>query len=99
MKLFTKIFSDLRFQNKLQHISVPPPPVSFDCLYTFKAIPVFNKITFFAVPSAGPSNVSAIATSSTTIVVEWGTVPKLEQNGILEGYKVVYAGASFVFFY
>ena len=35
---------------------------------------------------------TAEATSSTTIVVRWGTVPKLEQNGIIEGYKVVYGG-------
>ena len=55
---------------------------------------MFGLIVFniFTVPSSGPSNVEAEATSSTTIVVKWGTVPKLDQNGIIEGYKVVYAG-------
>lgn len=44
------------------------------------------------VPSGGPDGVSANATSSTTIVVRWKEVPKIHQNGIIEGYKVVYVG-------
>lgn len=43
-----------------------------------------------AVPSFGPLNVEANATSSTTIVVRWGDVPKEHQNGQIEGYKVYY---------
>lgn len=42
-------------------------------------------------PSFGPLNVVANATSSTTIVVKWGDVPKEHQNGLIEGYKVFYA--------
>lgn len=57
-----------------------------------KETPVAIERTRESVPSAGPSSVNATATSSTTIVVEWSTVPKMDQNGILEGYKVVYAG-------
>jgi protein sidekick len=34
--------------------------------------------------------VEANATSSTTIVVKWGDVPKGNENGIIEGYKVFY---------
>ena len=45
-----------------------------------------------AVPSAGPDGVSANATSSTTIVVRWREVPSIHQNGIIEGYKIVYVG-------
>lgn len=43
-----------------------------------------------AVPSFGPLNVQANATSSTTIVVKWGDVPKEHQNGQIEGFKVYY---------
>lgn len=35
-------------------------------------------------------NVEANATSSTTIVVRWGDVPKEHQNGLIEGFKVYY---------
>lgn len=42
----------------------------------------------------GPVNVSANATSSTTIVVIWGSVPSQHQNGMVEGYKVCYAPLS-----
>ncbi|KAK6637522.1 hypothetical protein RUM44_007944 [Polyplax serrata] len=53
-----------------------------------------------SVPSFGPMNVEANATSSTTIVVRWGEVPKEHQNGIIEGFKVYYAAnarAPFLF--
>lgn len=43
-----------------------------------------------AVPSSGPLQVEANATSSTTIVVKWSNVPKKAQNGQIEGYKVFY---------
>lgn len=43
------------------------------------------------VPSRGPSDVSANATSSTTVVVLWGDIPVQDQNGLIEGYKVCYA--------
>lgn len=45
-------------------------------------------------PSFGPMNVEANATSSTTIVVKWGDVPKEHQNGQIEGFKVYYAADS-----
>lgn len=48
----------------------------------------------FTVPSFGPLNVDANATSSTTIVVKWGDVPKEHQNGLIEGYKVFYAAET-----
>ena len=47
-----------------------------------------------SVPSAGPSNVTANATSSTTIVVKWDEVPQFHKNGIIEGFKVVYFGRN-----
>nr|XP_012142210.1 PREDICTED: protein sidekick isoform X3 [Megachile rotundata] len=43
-----------------------------------------------AVPSMGPVNVEANATSSTTILVRWGDVPIEHQNGQIEGFKVYY---------
>uniref|UniRef100_A0A1A9UHY3 Protein sidekick n=1 Tax=Glossina austeni TaxID=7395 RepID=A0A1A9UHY3_GLOAU len=47
-----------------------------------------------AVPSYGPLDVQANATSSTTIVVRWGEVPKQHRNGQIDGYKVFYAATS-----
>jgi len=38
-----------------------------------------------SVPSFGPMDVHANATSSTTIVVKWADVPKEHQNGLIEG--------------
>lgn len=52
--------------------------------------PTATERTREAVPSFGPQNVEANATSSTTIVVKWGDVPKEHQNGQIEGYKVYY---------
>ncbi|XP_048507644.1 protein sidekick isoform X3 [Athalia rosae] len=43
-----------------------------------------------SVPSLGPVNVEANATSSTTIVVKWGDVPIDHQNGQIDGFKVYY---------
>lgn len=43
-----------------------------------------------SVPSFGPIDVEANASSSTTIVVKWGDVPKEHQNGQIEGFKVYY---------
>lgn len=44
----------------------------------------------FPVPSFGPMNVEANATSSTTVVVRWGDVPREHRNGQIEGFKVFY---------
>lgn len=45
-----------------------------------------------SVPSFGPMDVEANTTSSTTIVVKWGDVPREHRNGQLEGFKVLYGG-------
>ncbi|KAL1423418.1 hypothetical protein MTO96_021173 [Rhipicephalus appendiculatus] len=37
--------------------------------------------------------VTAKATSSTTVVVSWGPVPRAHRSGVLEGYRVVYQAA------
>uniref|UniRef100_A0A0K2T3X4 Protein sidekicklike [Megachile rotundata] n=1 Tax=Lepeophtheirus salmonis TaxID=72036 RepID=A0A0K2T3X4_LEPSM len=52
-----------------------------------------------AVPGAGPNDVSAEATSSTTILVRWGDVLKRHSNGILEGYKVYFGAKGVPFQY
>ncbi|XP_068898271.1 protein sidekick isoform X6 [Tenebrio molitor] len=56
--------------------------------------PIALERTRESVPSFGPLNIEANATSSTTIVVKWGDVPKEHQNGLIEGYKVYYAAES-----
>ncbi|KAL1140779.1 hypothetical protein AAG570_000709, partial [Ranatra chinensis] len=45
-----------------------------------------------SVPSFGPMGVEANTTSSTTIVVRWGDVPREHRNGQIEGFKVYYGG-------
>ncbi|BES97569.1 Immunoglobulin V-set domain [Nesidiocoris tenuis] len=45
-----------------------------------------------SVPSFGPMDVEANTTSSTTIVVKWGDVPREHRNGQIEGFKVFYGG-------
>ncbi|XP_016087064.1 protein sidekick-2-like [Sinocyclocheilus grahami] len=42
------------------------------------------------VPSSGPANVSAFATTSSSVLVRWGEVPETDRNGLILGYKVVY---------
>uniref|UniRef100_A0A671F9A5 Sidekick cell adhesion molecule 1 n=1 Tax=Rhinolophus ferrumequinum TaxID=59479 RepID=A0A671F9A5_RHIFE len=41
-----------------------------------------------SVPSAAPENVSAVAVSSTQILLTWASVPEQDQNGLILGYKV-----------
>ncbi|XP_046721614.1 protein sidekick-2 isoform X4 [Silurus meridionalis] len=43
-----------------------------------------------SVPSSGPANVSAFATTSSSILVRWGEVPEADRNGLILGYKVAY---------
>ncbi|KAL0196996.1 hypothetical protein M9458_005536, partial [Cirrhinus mrigala] len=38
----------------------------------------------------GPANVSAFATTSSSVLVRWGDVPETDRNGLILGYKVVY---------
>merc|ERR1719397_1266873 len=52
-----------------------------------------------ATPGAGPKEVNATSTSSTTILVHWGQVAKKDHNGVIEGYKVYYGGKDVPFQY
>ncbi|XP_041977027.1 protein sidekick isoform X3 [Aricia agestis] len=61
---------------------------------TSEASPTATERTREAVPSTGPTDVSANATSSTTVVVLWGDIPVQDQNGLIEGYKVCYAAIA-----
>ena len=45
---------------------------------------------FHAVPARPPDNVTALANSSTTIIVNWDIVPPIDQNGIITIYEVLY---------
>ncbi|KAF1571309.1 Protein sidekick-2, partial [Eudyptes moseleyi] len=42
------------------------------------------------VPSSGPSNVSALATTSSSMLVRWSDIPEADCNGLILGYKVMY---------
>ncbi|KAL3875338.1 hypothetical protein ACJMK2_033296 [Sinanodonta woodiana] len=52
--------------------------------------PITVERTRESVPSSGPSNVQAVAKSSTSVNVTWGDVPLLDTNGMIKGYKVQY---------
>ncbi|XP_070270398.1 LOW QUALITY PROTEIN: protein sidekick-1 [Myotis yumanensis] len=43
-----------------------------------------------SVPSAAPGNVSAVAVSSTQILLTWASVPEQDQNGLILGYKILF---------
>ena len=39
-------------------------------------------------PSSGPANVTTIVLGPTNVSVSWQQVPRLDQNGHIEGYRV-----------
>ncbi|XP_075436193.1 LOW QUALITY PROTEIN: protein sidekick-2-like [Ascaphus truei] len=43
-----------------------------------------------SVPSSGPTNVSALATTSSSVLVRWSEIPEPDRNGLILGYKVLY---------
>ncbi|KAJ8251409.1 hypothetical protein GJAV_G00221030 [Gymnothorax javanicus] len=47
-----------------------------------------------SVPSNGPANVSAVAATSSSILVRWFDVPEAERNGLILGYKILYRDRS-----
>lgn len=62
-------------------------------LYCFKNLKLLHfwilHVFFpFLVPSSGPGNVSAFATTSSSILVRWGDVQDTDRNGLILGYKV-----------
>ncbi|XP_043941066.1 protein sidekick-2 [Protopterus annectens] len=52
--------------------------------------PVVVGRTRESVPSSGPTNISALATTSSSILVRWSEIPEPDRNGLILGYKVVY---------
>lgn len=50
-----------------------------------------------SVPSCGPTNVSAFATTSSSILVRWFEVPEPDRNGLILGYKVCLCFLCFKF--
>ncbi|ELK28983.1 Protein sidekick-1 [Myotis davidii] len=46
-----------------------------------------QRVSGRGVPSAAPGNVSAVAVSSTQILLTWASVPEQDQNGLILGYK------------
>ena len=46
-------------------------------------------------PTGPPLNVSAVGISSSVVLVMWGEVPELEQNGFITEYEVEYNQTAF----
>ncbi len=51
---------------------------------------VYDCIVIISAPSSSPVNVTAMASSSTTIEVRWSEVEPINQNGIITSYEVEY---------
>ena len=49
--------------------------------------------SFLTEPSASPANVTANVLNSTSILVSWGQVPLLDQNGVILSYTVTYTSS------
>ncbi|CAI8055357.1 Protein sidekick-2, partial [Geodia barretti] len=62
---------------------------AYNSLGNEKSEPV-TAMTMIAAPSAPPSPVNAMVESSTSITVQWGEVPCIDQNGAITGYSVQY---------
>ena len=45
---------------------------------------------YLAVPNVPPHNVSSTNTSSTSLMINWQPIPRIDVNGILLGYRVFY---------
>ena len=58
----------------------------YDYVYTFLS---FSLLILLA-PSSAPEWVNSTATTSTTITVQWGAVPCMDQNSEITGYRVDY---------
>jgi len=55
-------------------------------------IPLFYQMCrlYFTVPTSAPVNVRGHNISSTSILVEWGSVPAAKRNGVIKSYTVSY---------
>jgi protein sidekick len=72
---------------------------AYNDLGTSDPSPVVLERTNEATPGSGPYEVNATSTSSTTILVAWGDIEKIDRNGIIEGFKVYYGAKDVPFQY
>ncbi|XP_068119236.1 protein sidekick-2 isoform X4 [Hyperolius riggenbachi] len=64
--------------------------VAFNAIGTGPWSPAGVARTRESVPSSGPGNVSALATTSSSILVRWSEIPEPDRNGLILGYKILY---------
>ncbi|XP_044155181.1 protein sidekick-2 isoform X1 [Bufo gargarizans] len=64
--------------------------VAFNAIGSGPLSPIVAARTRESVPSSGPSNVSALATTSSSILVRWSEIPEPDRNGLILGYKILY---------
>ena len=55
---------------------------------------ILNISLSLSAPSVAPSNVAVTGVTSTTITVQWGSVPCIHQNGVITGYSVRYGSEA-----
>lgn len=46
--------------------------------------------TLYAAPSAPPTDIRIFVVSSTQLLIEWGEIPSIDQNGVITQYQVLY---------
>ena len=59
-------------------------------MFLLLAVSPFGSIHSHTAPNSPPDNVTAMANSSTSIIVTWDMVPLVDQNGIILYYLIQY---------
>jgi len=44
---------------------------------------------FLLVPSQAPAHITAVNSSSTSIIIKWDDIPNTDQNGIIREYRII----------
>ena len=66
------------------------PFTGLNLLYIYVSIVRVYLICSLIAPSSAPEWLNSTATTSTTITIQWGAVPCMDQNSEITGYKVRY---------
>ena len=53
-----------------------------------------SDLSYFIAPSGYPTKFEVTPQSPNTVIMEWGPVPEIDQNGVITSYEVVYSQSS-----
>ena len=76
----------------LEHLQHIAHTYNYDTFYKYMSYCQYLTTIqcLFSEPNASPTTVQGHNTSSTSVLVQWGTVPADDQNGIILSYTVIY---------